>query len=114
APGDRIGPRGQPLMGQGLPGGQLREAVGADGGRQHGPHVLGGTGGGGDDHQRGLGGGLAREIGDGEGEQGGGGDDAAALTGLCPLLGQGADGGEVAGRGELLEQRRQGRRGLWD
>src|SRR5699024_12612833 len=61
--------------------------------------------------QRRLGGGPAGEVRHQEGEQAGGGDDAAALTGAGPLLDQFADRGEVAAGGQLVEQRAQRRAG---
>src|SRR5699024_6734781 len=110
-PGDGVGARGEPLVGQGLPGGQLDEVRRAHQGGQRRAQVLGGPGGGGDDDQRRLGGGPTGEGRHQAGEQAGGGDDAAALTAAGPLLDQFADRGEVAAGGQLVEQRAQRRAG---
>jgi hypothetical protein len=108
---DGVGARGEPLMGQGLPGGQLGEVRRADEGRERRAQVLGGAGGRGDHHQRLLGARATGEVRDGEGEQRGGRDDVAALPALAALADELADRGEVGAGGELLEQRRQRRGG---
>ncbi len=111
---DGVGARGEPLVGQGLPGGQLRDVRGADEGAQRRAEVLGGAGGGGDHDQRRLGARASCEVRDDEGEQRGRGDDVAArgtvLVRACGLD-ELTDRGEVGALGEALEQRGERRGG---